>query len=267
MNNYIFYKKSLIFDGAPHFEKQLNKKELKDLLKKNNAYFIRNVYNYDCPYETSFWYIVKDSFNGFEELGSTTRNNIRRAQKLLDIQIIDKQLILEQAYEVYLSSFQNYVNITEPPVSEDIFKKGLKVDIPGEQFWGCIDKENGKLIAYARNIITDHMCSYSSMKANPEYLKGYFPFYGLFYAMNEYYLKNMGLRYVSDGARSITNHSNIQPFLIDKFKFRKAYCMLSITYVWWLNIPIVLLFPFRKYFKNSKIQALFRMEEMARNIL
>ncbi|MGM9704630.1 MAG: hypothetical protein ACI3YB_01395 [Prevotella sp.] len=50
--------------------------------------------------------------------------------------------------------------------------------------------------------------------------------------MNRHYLENRKLKFVSDGARSITNHSNIQPFLIDKFKFRKAYCNIRLTYKW-----------------------------------
>ena len=35
--------------------------------------------------------------------------------------------------------------------------------------------------------------------------------------MNRYYLEELKLKYVNDGARSITEHSNIQPFLIDTF--------------------------------------------------
>lgn len=264
--NYKVYKKGLIFSSAPHLEEQLNKKTSKELIKKNKAYFVRNVYDFDCQSKTSFWYVIKDQFNGFEELSTSTRNQIRRAHKLLDIKIIEKQMIREQGYLVYLASFKKYNNVISQPASEEKFIEGLKDDREGEQFWGCLDRSNGKLIAYASNLIMDNMCLYSGLKAIPEYLTGYYPYYGLLYSMNEYYLENLGLKYVSDGARSITNHSNIQPFLIEKFKFRKAFCNLSIRYVWWLKILIVLLFPFRKLIPNLRIQALFLQEEIARNL-
>jgi hypothetical protein len=263
--NYILYKKGLIFDGAPHLEEQSNEREMKYLLKKNKAFLIRNVYDFDCQSETSFWYVIKDHFGGFEELATKTRNRIRRAQKLLDIKIVDKQLIIEQGYEVYLNSFKKYKNVISKPLSKSLFVNELHVDLPGEQFWGCIDRENGKLIAYSRNSIQDDMCDYCSMKVIPDYYSVYAPSYGLIYLMNEYYLQTLGLKYVSDGSRSITNHSNIQPFLIEKFGFRKAFCRLSIRYTWWLNIIILLLYPFRKFIKNKQIQALFLQDEMAGN--
>ncbi len=263
--NYTLYKKGLIFDDAPHLEMQLSKSEMKDMLTRSNAYLIRNVYDFDCQNETSFWYVIKDTFDGFAELSSKTRNQIRRAQKTLDIGLVDKQLIIDQGYEVYVSSFQKYKYKSNSLPSRDVFIKALQFCLPGEQFWGCTDKSNGKLIAYAHNSIQDNVCHYCLMKAIPQYLSAYYPYYGLIYSMNEYYLNVLGLNYVSDGARSLTNHSNIQPFLIEKFKFRKAYCMLSIQYTWWLSFMIKGLFPLRSVIKNNMVKALLLQEEMARN--
>lgn len=264
--SYIVYKRGLIWDGVPHEEKKLSTLEMKRLLKKNKALLIRNVYDFDCKDHTSFWYVIKDQFGDMEELNSTTRNQIRRAIKLLDIKIIDKQLIIEQGYEVYSNSFKKYNKIISQPVSKDIFIRGWQVDQPGEQFWGCIDKKNRKLIAYAHNSVKDNMCNYLSLKVIPEYLKVFYPFYGLIYSMNKYYLKNLGLKYVSDGERTITEHSNIQPFLIEKFKFRKSYCKFAIMYDFRLKILIYLLFPFRKHISHLKISALLRQEAMLRGL-
>ena len=82
--------------------------------------------------------------------------------------------------------------------------------------------------------------------------------------MNRYYLNELKLRYVSDGARSITEHSNIQPFLINKFKFRKAYCNLKLYYKWWFGIAVKLIYPFRRFIANGKAKAILNMEAMAR---
>ena len=50
--------------------------------------------------------------------------------------------------------------------------------------------------------------------------------------------------YVNDGARSISHHTNIQTFLIDKFKFRRAFVKLHIVYRWDIGLAIKILYPF-----------------------
>lgn len=55
------------------------------------------------------------------------------------------------------------------------------------------------------------------------------PYYDLIYEMNRYYVEECKLQSVNDGARSLTEHSNIQLFLESKFWFRKAYCRLCIN--------------------------------------
>ena len=91
--------------------------------------------------------------------------------------------------------------------------------------------------------------------------------YELIYEMNRYYLGELGLKYVSDGSRSITNHSNIQPFLIHKFKFRKAYCNISLYYKWYMRMAVKLLYPFRKMIKHPKVAAVLNMEAMVKGEL
>lgn len=113
------------------------------------------------------------------------------------------------------------------------------------------------------NKVTDDSCEYHTMKAIPKYQKLY-AYYGLIYEMNRYYLEECKVKYVNDGARSITNHSNIQPFLIEKFKFRKAYCHLSINYKWWLGMAVGMLYPLRKLIPLRQVKALLDMEAMAR---
>lgn len=68
----------------------------------------------------------------------------------------------------------------------------------------------------------------------------------LIYEMNRYHLNEQGVKCVCDGARSITEHSNIQPFLMDKFHFRKAYCQLEVVYKWYVDIIVVMLYPKKK---------------------
>jgi hypothetical protein len=87
------------------------------------------------------------------------------------------------------------------------------------------------------------MCHYSTIKFHPDYLKNYTS-YILFYAMNRYYLEEKKLRYVNDGARSISHATNVQKFLIEKFGFIKAYVRMEIAYRWDAALAVKLLYPF-----------------------
>lgn len=201
-----------------------------------------------------------------DELSTKTRNQIRRAQNTLNINIIDKNKLLNEGYEVHKAALENYKVKAEIPSRENFINR---INNCGNdyQFWGCSDKSTDKLVAFSINHIYDNQCNYETFKALPAYLKGYYPFYGLLFEMNRYYLQELKLKYVCDGARSITNHSNIQPFLEDKFKFRKAYCKLHIEYSWWMKIGILLLYPIRKNIPANKIRLVLKMEAMARGEL
>lgn len=126
-----------------------------------------------------------------------------------------------------------------------------------------IDIETERLVAFSMNKVSAESCEYRTMKAIPKYQKLY-AYYGLIYEMNRFYLEERGLRYVNDGARSLTNHSNIQPFLIEKFNFRKAYCHFDIYYKWWLDLTIKMLYPFRKFIPVRQVKALLELETLKR---
>ena len=197
-----------------------------------------------------------------ETFSSNTRNQIRKSLKTCSARQISKYDIVEKGYSVYKSSFERYSNTDVSPINEESFRSNFQnLDESKYDIWGAYCKETGKLIAYSVNIIADNSCSYSTLKGIPEYMKSHLSFYGLIHLMNEYYLKEKHFSYVSDGARSLTEHSNIQKFLIQKFKFRKAYCKLYVEYVWWLKILIKLLYPLRNIINDVRIKSILRLEE------
>lgn len=223
---------------------------------------VRNSYNFDCKKETSFWFVIKDSFGGMEELSSKMRNQVKKCFKTMRVEKITADYLLQYGYEVFVAATDNYKVKAVPPTKEK-FEKRIR-NAEENEFWACFDLESEKMVAFCMNAVTAGSCEYRTMKAIPEFQKKY-AYYGLIYEMNRYYLEEKGLKYVNDGARSITNHSNMQPFLIDKFNFRKAYCYFSIHYKSLVRIAVNLLFPFRKCIKVSKVRALLDMEAMARN--
>lgn len=258
MEKYRYYKGAWIFAHDPHLESKLSDKEVSEMLNKGGL-MVRNVYDFDCKEETSFWYVIKDSFGGMEELSSKMRNQVKKCFKTMRVEKISSEYLMANGYEVYVEASDSYrVKAVAPTKME--FENRIRSSVENE-YWGVIDIETNKLVAFCMNAVTDESCEYRTMKAIPKYQKLY-AYYGLIYEMNRYYLEERKVKYVNDGARSITNHSNIQPFLIDKFKFRKAYCHLSIKYKWWLMLMVKSLYPFRKFISISQVKALLDMEAM-----
>lgn len=265
MNNYKLYKGAWVSED-PVNETHLSDKESASLLN-SGGYLVRNVYDFDCGEDTSFWYVIKDKFGGMEELSTKKRNQVRKSFKMCDVMKVSREEMLAQGYEVYALAAEGYkVKAVVPSVEE--FERRFSIDnVKNHEFWAAFDKHTKKMIAFSINFVHNDICDYETMKAIPLFQRSHYPYYGLLYEMNRYYLEEKGLRFVNDGARSITNHSNVQPFLIDTFNFRKAYCRLDIKYKWWFGIIVKTLYPIRKIIRTPKVQAILNMEAMARNEL
>lgn len=260
------YKGTWINSVSPHKSQKLSDTEMSQILKEGGL-FIRNTYDFDTEQPTSFWYVIKDSFNGLDELSSKVRNQVRKALKTYDIEIVSDQTIIDIGLPIFNAALETYkvqAKLITQKDLEDRITKEKKAGI--FEYWCVFEKVSRKPVALSINCVTDDCAEYQTLKAIPEYLKGStYPYYGLIYEMNRYYLEEKKLKYVNDGARSITEHSNIQPFLIEKFKFRKAYCRLQIKYRWWLGIFIKILYPFRNLIPILKVKAILYQEEMRRN--
>lgn len=265
MNQYRFYKNSWVFLEESK-EELLSKDEVRSLLKKKGL-MIRNTYDFDTEEKTSFWFIIKDKFEDISELPFSARRNIRRALKFYDIRKINLKEFSEIAFPIMTSAQKSYkirCHVINRNEFDDMIKK-YKCE-SDKEFWVVEKKENKEAVAIAINRIKEDSCEYDDMKCKPDALKDRtYPYYGLIYKMNEHYLEERKLKYVSDGSRSVTEHSNIQDFLEHNFKFRKAYCRLKIFYKTWFGVVIKVLFPFRNLIPIRNIKAILRLEEYSRN--
>lgn len=260
-SGYRLYKGAWIFEQDPHKEKKLSEKEVKALLSQGGI-MVRNTFNFDCESETSFWYVIKDSFGGMEELSSKMRNQVKKCFKTMRVEKISSDELVANGYPVYVAAMENYGTRPKMP-TKSVFEKRI-VNGEENEYWGCFDIGTNKLVAFSMNSVTSESAEYRTMKAMPEYQKLY-AYYGLIFEMNRYYLEERKIRYVNDGGRTITNHSNIQSFLIEKFNFRRAYCNLDVYYKWWLGIIVKILFPFRTIITIGKLAAVMNMEAISRS--
>ena len=263
MNDFYLYRKSWRFNGAPHEEPQLQKAEWKSLLRQGGL-LVRNTYKFDCQEETRFWYVIKDTFKGMDELSSNERNKVKRSFKSLSFKKIDIGLLKTKGWRILKATYQDYA-VSDRKMNESIFLDYLsECEKQSFDYWGVFDHE--ELIGFSTVWLwSSGCCEYGLLGMLPNYKhNNTYPYYGLFQAMNEHYLGERGFRYVADGARSITEHSSIQDFLISNFNFRKAYCHLAVHYQWWMWLAVKVLYPFRKIITIPQVKAILNMESMTR---
>lgn len=265
MPNYLNYRNAWRFAGPPHQEQKLKSEEYQSLLKQGGL-LVRNTYDFDCQEETTFWNLIKDQFGGLEELSGNTRKKVRRSLEHFEFKLINASLMRASGYRILNATYADYA-VSDRTMNLRTFNETMNLfEYYQYEYWGVFDRSNGSFVGFCANHVWEDACEYGVVGILPEYKRKCtaYPYYGLFHSMNQYYLQEKKLRYVTDGSRSITEHSNIQPFLEEKFHFRKSYCRLAIHYRWWMKIAVNLLYPFRKSISLPRIKAILNMEAMQR---
>jgi hypothetical protein len=266
LSKFTLYKHAWISNQAPHLTQKLPEEECSGILRKGGL-LLRNTYDFDCKNETSFWFVIKDSFGSFDELSSKVRNQVRKSLNVYDVKRISLNDLESVGYRIFSTAQQSY-RVKCSVFTEDQYKDLIKSysKDSAKEFWCVFRKDSGEAIALAVNTVKDNCCEYNTLKALPSALHdSTYPYYGLIYEMNRYYLQERGLMYVNDGSRSLTEHSNIQQFLEAKFNFRKAYCRLQVVYQWWLGIMVRCLYPFRNFISILSVKSILRLEEYRRS--
>ena len=261
--NWRKYNGAIIPLHPPHIEVKESSIKIQQIVQESNVFFARWISHFDCKKQLSFWYVIHDTPMGMNDYSTNTRNQIRKGLKNFQIKIIDRSIIEQEGYDIYTSALQQQNTFWKLKGKEPFIK-----DLEGEwEFWGIYFEAS--LIGYSQNKVTNGCCDYSTIKIDPRYKKRY-PSYALFYLMNKFYLNQKKLNYVSDGARSLAHQSNVQDFLIRKFKFRKAFCYLHVVYNPKITGLINMLFPFRNIFYRinirffQKIGVVLKQEEIIR---
>ena len=240
------YNGALIPWKPPHLKLDLSKRQIHDAIIKNNALFARWTTNFDSKIKSPFWYIINDKPISFNDYSSNTKSKIKRGLKKLNVKIISKSELLSEGFFLYKKAIKRYAVVLNKLNKKEFNDEILGLD-NSWQIWGVYCKISKKLVAYSLNRIVNNYCDYSTIKFDPIFLK-YYSSYVLYYTMNKYYLLDNKFKYVNNGTRSISHQTNIHEFLIDKFKFRKAYCNIEVQYSLALKIIISILFSVRSIF-------------------
>ena len=269
-NIYWFLHHGVLLPMAPpNIGIELSRQDQHFLLKKTGARFIRwtNQFDRDC---SEFWYIIKDSFGGMEELSANTRSKVRRGMKNFSVGPVSFERLKKDGYPAYFNAFQRFTTFEKSMDAAEFENHVSVLEKSGSyEVWGMWSPERGEMAGFSENLILDSTCFYETIYFDPAYLKNYSS-YALFYAMNRHYLKERDFKYVHDGTRSLSHDTNIQEFLLDKFKFRKAFCDLHIAYRPDVGLLARMLYPLKSFiYKRSdpvgkKLAVLLRHEQIRR---
>lgn len=271
---WVSYHNVLIPKTDPHFEIRLDKSDLKFLLRETRAYFIRWTSGFDSSKAYPFWWVIKDEKEDkdLKNYPAKIRYEIKRGLKNNYCYFLNSKQMMEKIdklYNIYISAFSRYKNAYVKPLKFNEYREYF-LNNPND-IWVVISKNKEEYTAYAEVEIMKESVFYKDIKSIPKYLSDY-PIYCLIYNMNRYYLNERGYSYVYDGTRSIGHETNIQDWLIKKFKFRRAYCKLHVSYRYDIKIMVKTLYPLRYLFYScvhsvcSKISVLLRHEEIVREI-
>ena len=225
--------------------------------------------DFDCGYETEWWYVIKDTPLDLSKLKKKRRYEINKGNKNFDVKVIDAKKYIDEIISTTKKAYKSWPEKYRPNVNQNEMRKDI---IKWDKFkvFGCIDKETKEFCGYA--LITEHKdyAEFNVLRVDPQKEKRSINAAIVFAIVKEYENKLSNGFYINDGSRAIRHETAFQDYLEKYFEFRKAYCKLAIKYRFPINIIIKILFPFRNIItKDSKlgslIYSLLNMEKMRRN--
>ena len=71
-------------------------------------------------YKTSFWFVIKDSFGGMEELSSKMRNQVRKSLKTYDVCRVSASEMLRVGFPIFQTALEKTADYTYDCILLDI---------------------------------------------------------------------------------------------------------------------------------------------------
>lgn len=230
--------------------------------------------NWDCGYETNWYYVIKDTPFDISALKAKRRYEITKGNRNFEVKVIDPEEYVDALFDVQVKAFSAYPDSYRP---SDITKDNLKESIQAWkkdqwQVFGTFRKDDSLLCGYSVLNSRNTEIEFQIEKTDPALERD-----GINAAtvngILEYYADDLeNGKYICDGEKPIYHETHFQDYLIKYFGFRKAYCNLNLAYKPGINLVVKALYPFRtllrKYDNKSsvhKVNGVLKMEEIVRS--
>lgn len=219
-------------------------------------YFARWTTDFDCGYETEWWYCIKDTPFDISKLNSKRRYEINKGKKNFDVRVIDPVKHVEDIIRIQRLAWANYPVAYRPESNPEGLRKGID-KWRNYCAFGAFSVESNQLSGYA--LISEHenWANFAVLKVIPVCERLAINA-AIVAAICEHYNARLGNGfYISDGERNIVHITAFQDYLAKYFDFRKAYCKLNLKYKKPIGLCVKVLMPFRKLIKELDAKPLF----------
>ncbi len=269
-----YYNHGAIPSTPPHEEPDLLPLEDESIWRIDGGtpLLARWTTDFDCGYETNWWYVIKDTPFDISQLKAKRRYVINKGKKNFYVKQINPLIYKEDLFEIQRDAYAVYPKKYRPEVNKESFLENLQ---QWSQFvvFGAFFRDTEKLVGYALMVESSDSCvDFKALKVKPDYEK-----YSVNAALVDGVLKDYQLfltdgKFICDGSRNVNHETSFQDYLEKYFGFRKAYCKLHIVYNPKIEWIIKILFRFRKVLLKldgiklvHQINSVLRMEEIRRN--
>jgi hypothetical protein len=268
-----YYNHALIPTTQPHEEANLKELKKTNIWKTKDIFLVRYTTEYDCGYETEWWYCIKDEPFNLSQVNAKKRYEVNRGLRNIEIKRINAYQYSEQIINVAEKAYAEYPKKYRPIIIRENWIKNLCDNEKNENtdYWGMFDKTTSQLCGYSKCIMQGSFVDLAMVKIDPAYLKTGVNAAFVYIIIQEY-INSGRFQYICDGERNLLHETNYQDFLIRYLGFRKAYCRLNIEYRPFVGVIIKVLFPFKKFIKRfdswsmiHNINALLKMECIKRS--
>ena len=240
--------------------------------------FARYTTNWDCGYDTGWWYIIKDTPFDISALKTKRRYEITKAMRFFEVkEIINLNEYAEALINVQKQAFSAYPLKYRPKFDKDAFINALrnwqdKINEGAIKIYAAFYKDTSELAGYSYIVTQKTYLHFAVQKTNPDFEKynvNAALVNGVLDAFKGVLSKDY---YICDGSRSIYHETHFQDYLEKYFGFRKAYCKLNLAFPPLYKIMVDSLYPFRCFVHVlggriglfHQISAILKMEEIAR---
>lgn len=265
-----YYNHAVIPSVEPHEEPDMSCIKDRSIWKVGGGIplLARWTTDYDCGYETGWWYVVKDTPFDITALKAKRRYEINKGKKNFEVRRINPLEYVNELFRVQVCALESWPKKYRPNIQKEDFEKDV-TKWNDDIVYGGFSRETNELCGFAYLKVYPKHLEFSVLRVNPETERIGINA-AMVYGILEDYDKRLEKEfYICDGARSIRHETAFQDYLEKYFGFRKAYCKLKILYRFPLNIMVKILFPFRKKINNeskigSLLCAILKMEEFHR---
>lgn len=262
-----YYNHAALPDCAPHETPDDTPVKNNEIWKIANgkAILARWTTDYDCGYDTGWYYVVLDKPFNIDSLKANRRYEINKGNRNFEFRKIDCNIDCMDLYNVYTEAVKSYETVT--PDSYETFSTYIKsCSKRNDELFGAYHRESDKLCGYVLTNEKNGCISLVTQKAIPEYEK-----YGLnaclICGVCEYYHNDiLKGKYICDGEKAILHQTAFQLYLEKYFQFRKVFCKLNLRFRKPFGFAVTILYPFRKiiYKMNflKKVSGILKMQEI-----